>query len=313
MARLILPTRLLAVGTLVVGSLTSGSLVYAQQPRMVDAYKKEYAEKVLERSVFYGPRHGGVYRAKFEAQLRSDPNVRGVVIHQHGCGGMWGWETHVAQFYYRRGLAVITPEFVTRPGNKTGCPGTGSDDALRGGGENFRQGVYTALNPARIGARVDDAEYLVAYIKTLTNKPIILSGHSEGARTTYHWNREDPQIKGAVLHNQSCSPDYEHLWRLPPTIKTWQILEDSDPWAPKAYAGSCGHHFPGEYKKNFTFLMQRGRNHNPLTNQEAIESLDRWLKELIPGVGTIIETHNEHLLEQIQRSIYPEVLQNIRK
>ena len=273
---------------------------------MVDAYEKKYAERVLERSVFYGPRWGGVYRAKFEAVLKSDPNVRGVVIHNHGCGGMWGWETHVAQFYYRRGFAVITPEFVTRPGNKTGCPGSGADDSLKGGAKNFKEGVFTARNPARLDARTDDLSVVVAYIKSLTEKPIILSGHSEGARTTYHWDKVDPQIVGAVLHNQSCSADYAHLWRLHPSIKTWQILEKNDPWAQDARWGSCGHHFPESYQKNFTLLHQEGGNHNPLTNKESTDSLDRWLKDLIPGVGVSVETHNEFLLEEIQRKIYPD-------
>lgn len=278
----------------------------AQQARMVPAYLPQHAERVLERSVFYGPRHGGVYRAKFEAQLRSDPNVRGVVIHNHGCGGMWGWETGVAQFYYRRGLAVITPEFVTRPGNRTGCPGKGTEDALKGGGRNFQEGIFTARNPARLDARVDDVAYLVRYIKTLTPKPIILSGHSEGARTTYHWPFLDPQVVGAILHNQSCSRDYEHLWQLSPTIPTWQVLERNDPWAQQAASGSCGHHFPGEHRRNFTLLMQDGNNHNPLTNKEAMDSLDAWLKRLIPGIGEFVDTHNEALLEEIQKAIYPE-------
>lgn len=52
--------------------------------------------------------------------------------------------------------------------------------------------------------------------------------------------------------------------------------------------------------------MQEGRNHNPLQNKEAIDSLDRWLKDIVPSVGVFIDTHNEFLLEQIQRKIYPD-------
>ncbi|MBK7014942.1 MAG: hypothetical protein IPH39_05035 [Sulfuritalea sp.] len=283
-----------------------GMPALAQQSRMVEAYEAKHAERVLDRSVFYGPRHGGVYRAKFEAQLRHDPNVKGVVIHNHGCGGMWGWETHVAQFYYRRGFAVITPEFVTRPHNRTGCPGNNSDDALKGGGRNFREGIYTARNPARLDARVDDTLTLVRYIKVLTAKPILLSGHSEGARTTYRWPYRDRQVVGAILHNQSCSAGYEHLWQLSPTIPTWQVLERNDPWAPEAAMGSCGHHFAGGNEANFTLLMQDGNNHNPLANKEAQDSLERWLKRIVPGAGEFVDTHNEHLLEAIQRSVYPD-------
>ena len=55
--------------------------------------------------------------------IKEVPRLRGIVIHNHGCGGQWGWETHVSQFFYREGFAVVAPEFVSREGNKTGCPG----------------------------------------------------------------------------------------------------------------------------------------------------------------------------------------------
>ena len=41
--------------------------------------------------------------------------------------------------------------------------------------------------------------------------------------------------------------------------------------------GSCGHHFAGGNEANFTLLMQE-----------------------------FVDTHNEHLLEAIQRSVYPD-------
>ena len=63
------------------------------------------------------------------------------------------------------------------------------------------------------------------------------------------------------------------------------------------------------YLKNFTLLHQEGRNHNPLTNKESTDSLDRWLKDLIPGVGVSVETHNKFLLEEIQRKIYPDAFE----
>jgi hypothetical protein len=53
---------------------------------------------------------------------------------------MWGWETTVAQFYYREGFAVITPEFVTRDGNKLG-PGGSTEEMLKQASVRFREGV----------------------------------------------------------------------------------------------------------------------------------------------------------------------------
>lgn len=270
------------------------------------AYDKSHSAKVLERTVFYAPAAGATYLVRWEEALRSDPRVRGVVIHNHGCGGMWGWETHVAQFYYRLGLAVATPEFVTRPGNRTGCPGSNNDSALQGGGENYRAGIFTARNIARMDARTDDVAVVLAHIKSLTSKPIFLSGHSEGARTVYHWDRTDPQIVGAILHNQSCSSGYAHIWRLPPQVPTIQILERNDPWSPDAANGSCGFRFTGEWSRNFTILMQEGANHNPLNNEQARSTLRLWLEERLGGPYKMPEVHNEAHLQAIQRRLYPE-------
>ena len=110
---------------------------HAQQSRQVPAYDKAQTRTVLDRSVFYLPMFGAVYRDKFTALLHRHPGLRGLVIHNHGCGGMWGWETTVAQFYYREGFAVITPEFVTREGNKLGCPGGTPEEMLKRVGKSF--------------------------------------------------------------------------------------------------------------------------------------------------------------------------------
>jgi hypothetical protein len=34
-----------------------------------------------------------------------------------------------------------------------------------------------------------------------------------GCRTTYHWDRADPQIVGGICHKQSVNRQYEHLWK----------------------------------------------------------------------------------------------------
>ena len=101
-----------------------------------------------------------------------------------------------------RGLAVITPDFTARPGNKTGCPSVlgVSLPSETGGRERIREGIFTAVNSARLDARTDDVEALVAYVKTITDKPIILSGHSEGGRTVYHYDKVDSRIIGMAIH-----------------------------------------------------------------------------------------------------------------
>jgi dienelactone hydrolase len=249
------------------------------------AYDKAHAANVLDRSVFFLPLYGAVYPAKFEVLLKELPGIRGVIIHNHGCGGQWGWETHVAQFYYREGFAVVAPEFVTRPGNKVGCPGATGEEALRRAGERFREGIYTARNPARLSARGDDIQQVVQWLKAQTNLPILLSGHSEGCRTVYFWNRGDPQVKAGICHKQSLSPAYEHLWKWDTALPMWSSNEDEDPWA----QGSKEQPAIGFERKftsrpeNLTSFRYPGNSHDPMVRPGEFESLRAWLQRHFPG------------------------------
>jgi dienelactone hydrolase len=271
-----------------------------------DAYEKKYAASALDRAAYYAPVWGGTYRQKWEEIIKLDPNTRAIAIHLHGCGGLSGYESLVASFMsFRLGLAVITPDFTARPGNKTGCPGKFGDqaDMLAGGGQRARQGLYSAVNSDRMDARTDDVELIVEYIKTLTDKPIIISGHSEGARTAYHYDKVDPRIVGIALHQQSCTPRYNHIFRLPTTYKTWQSLDSSDPWAMGANEGvwDCGAKFPDEHKVNFTLYRQSGTNHAPLNSTGMKISFGKWVNDLLGGEWKMIPFDNEAILPSVQK------------
>lgn len=261
---------------------------HAQESRPAPAYAPAYAHNVLQRSQFYLPRFGAMYREKFEVLLPRYPGVRGVVVHNHGCGGMSGWDTTVAQFFFRQGFAVVTPEFVTRPGNKSGCPGGNAAQRLANAGARAREGIYSAVNPARLQARGDDIAQVIAWIKTLTPLPIILSGYSEGCRTTYHWRRDEPQVVGGVCHKQSLSAQYAHLWQWDTRLPMWSSIEDADPWA----SGSALHPAIGfaerfkDHPHNLTEFRYPGNSHDPLNRPGEQRSLREWLDRLIPAAPT---------------------------
>jgi dienelactone hydrolase len=286
----------------------------AQEWKPALAYEKSHAENVLDRSVYFLPLFGSVYRTKFEVMLKELPGIRGVIIHNHGCGGQWGWESHVSQFYYREGFAVVAPEFVTRAGNKLGCPGGSPEESLKRGAERFREGVYTARNPARLSARGDDVEHVITWLKTLTNLPIILSGHSEGCRTVYFWDRSDPQVKGGICHKQSLHPNYEHLWKWNVELPMWSSNEDEDPWA----QGSKSQSAIGFERKftskpeNLTSFRFAGNSHDPLTRPGEIESLRKWLDRNYPGVrpkgtsGMVYENKLPMIQERLKQQLVTE-------
>lgn len=252
------------------------------------AYAKELGRNVLGRSVFFLPLFGAVYKEKFEGLLPQLPkdSLRGIVIHNHGCGGMWSLETNVAQFYYQQGFAVITPEFVTRPGNKVGCPGGSEDEMRQRSGERGREGVYQAINPARLAARAHDVMTVVQWLKSITTLPIIVSGHSEGCRTVYSLHLNDPQIVGGACIKQGLQKPFEHTWRWNTQYPMWQSLEEFDPWVvfpegTRVQDVTFEAQFKSAAPQNLTVVIVPGKTHWPLNQEAERASLRQWLNQRV--------------------------------
>ena len=257
-------------------------MALAQQWKDAPAYAPERADNVLRRSVFFMPLFGATFPEKFEVLLGSMPanSLRGVIVYNHGCGGQWGWETTVAQFLYRQGFAVITPEFPARRDNKLGCSGSNEEESRRNGAERAREGIYQAINPARLAARVDDILAVVRWLKARTALPILVGGHSEGCRATYSLHTTDPQIVGGICVKQGLQDNYEHTWRWNPDKPMWQSLEEHDPWV---MWGPNTVHTVGFERKfvdkpdRLTVVRVPGRTHEPLNQQAERDSLIAWL------------------------------------
>ena len=281
-------------------ALAAANLAQAQGPGVVaepgsmprwrdaPAYEARHAANVLRRSVYFMPMFGAVYPEKFEALLSKLPpeRLRGVVVYNHGCGGQWGWETSVSQFFYRAGFAVVTPEFVSREGNKLGCPGTNEEEARRGAGQREREGLYQATNPARLAARATDVMAVVEWLKSRTRLPILVAGHSEGCRTVYSLHLRDPQVVGGICVKQGLQSTFEHTWRWNPQVPLWQSLEEFDPWVvfppgTKVRDVSFERKFR-DHADKLTVVIVPGKTHNPLNHDDERQSLSAWLDRLVP-------------------------------
>ncbi|TWO72856.1 hypothetical protein FN976_01020 [Caenimonas sedimenti] len=258
-------------------------------PRWKDApaYHARHAATALRRSTFFMPLFGAVYPEKFETLLDQLPrgSLRGVVIYNHGCGGQWGWETTVAQHFYRWGFAVITPDFLGREGNKSGCPGASGEEMLRMAGERSAEGTFQAINPARLAARGQDIQAVIAWLKQRTRLPIIVSGHSEGCRAIYAMHFTDAQVVGGACVKQGLQPHYAHTWRWNTSLPMWQSLEENDPWVVTAGATHVSQvTFTPRFAANpsaLTVVIVPGRTHDPLNHENERNSLQRWLDERV--------------------------------
>ncbi len=261
--------------------------LHAQAWKDAPAYGKEKAQDVLRRSTFFMPLFGATYPEKFEVLLQTLPanTLRGVVIYNHGCGGQWGWETTVAQFLYRQGFAVITPEFPTRQDNQLGCAGSTEEESRRSGAQKAREGIYQAINPARLAARGDDIQEVIRWLKARTRKPILVGGHSEGCRATYAMEISDEQVVGGICVKQGLQDSYEHTWRWNTDKPMWQSLEENDPWV---MWGPNTIHTVGFERKfsqrpgNLTVVRVPGRTHDPLNHPDERNSLTQWLNQRVP-------------------------------
>lgn len=256
------------------------------------AYAKELANNVLRRSVFFLPLFGSVYQEKFETLLSALPanSLRGVVIHNHGCGGQWSLELNVAQFYYGQGFAVVTPEFVTRSGNKMGCPGGSEEEMRRLSGARAAEGIYQAINPARLAARAQDVAAVIQWLKALTPLPIIVSGHSEGCRTVYSLHLNDAQVVGGACIKQGLQKPYEHTWRWNPAVPMWQSLEEFDPWVVFPEGTNVADvTFARRFEQapqNLTTVIVPGNTHFPLNQEAERASLRQWLNQRVRSTLT---------------------------
>ena len=282
-------------------------------PQWVDApaYAKAHSANVLDRSVFFLPNFGAVYRAKFESLVPSMPaaSLRGIVIHNHGCGGQYVTETQVAQFYLQQGFGVVTPEFATRPGNRIGCPGSTEDEMRRNSGTRQNEGIYQAVNPARLAARGQDVMAVAQWPKTMTRLPIIVSGHSEGCRTVYSLHLQDPQMIGGVCLKQGLQKPFEHTWRWNTAVPMWQSIEEADPWVifPEATTARDVS-FERVFKTSpgqLTVVIVPGKTHWPLNQEAERESLRQWLNarvstRYVPGLNGL---NYETVLPQIQQKL----------
>lgn len=256
--------------------------------RDAPAYAPERAQDVLRRSVYFLPLFGATYPEKFEVMLQQLPPqvLRGVIVYNHGCGGQWGWETHVAQFFYRQGFAVVAPDFSSRQGNLLGCAGSNEEEARRSGGQKAREGVYSGINPARLAARGDDVRVVLAWLKARTPLPLLVGGHSEGCRTTYAMHIEDPQVVGGICIKQGLQDSYEHTWGWNTQKPMWQSLEEFDPWV--MWGANTVHTVGFERKFTsaphlLTVVRVPGHTHEPINHPAERQSLSAWLQARVPG------------------------------
>jgi dienelactone hydrolase len=284
--------------------------LHAQKWVDAPAYDKKNAANVLQRSNFFVPLFGATYKEKFEVLINKLPanSVRGVIIYNHGCGGQWGWETTVSQYLYREGFAVITPDFSGREGNKLGCAGASEEESRRNSGDKFREGIYQAVNPARLSARVDDIQAVVTYLKSITTLPIIIGGHSEGCRSTYSVNTADPQIIGGMCVKQGLQDNFEHTWRWNSSIPMWQSLEEFDPWVMYGNNNTSNVGFERKFTANpekLTIIRVPGKTHDPLNQEAERQSLFRWLNDRvsIPLVRGANGFNYENMLPEIQKKL----------
>lgn len=226
------------------------SLSYCQQ-----VYDHSLNNSVFERSEYYDQNQ--IYD-NYSLFLNKVDTSTKIFIHLHGCGGIYSADKGAGIQYLRSKGAVITIDFLKRPGVKSSCPGGKFGDTSE------------ASNPQRLDLRRKEAEVLVLDLQSKGYNNIYISGHSEGGRVASTWTMP---VNGIIIHGMDCKLHW--FWNIQRNQKVIVMFNWRDEWIiAKRGIASCQHFFN---KGWVTEVSTNEISHVPFSNVLFVEEFQKWL------------------------------------
>ncbi len=161
--------------------------------------------------------------------LEMATGVRAVVIYAHGCDGLSRITDETGRFLARAGFAVIAPDSFARLNKPVSCIPAQRRGSLHRGVLSWRH------------AEISRALEAVGHIAALSDLPVILMGHSEGAITVA--TLAAPPVAARIIEGWTCHagwPEYRGL-NAPLEEPVLALVGENDPWfrLPVLH-GDCG-------------------------------------------------------------------------
>jgi pimeloyl-ACP methyl ester carboxylesterase len=219
------------------------SLILAVSSSIAVAQQYDTSDQIINtahhRSTYYMKDSVFDFGMKFdEFSAKADRSIP-VIVHSHGCGGVFADDHLLRSFYTGRGYYFVMLDFHKRGDATASCSG------------NSYHGDAQTRFPARV-------KELISHIRVLRAngfEKIYATGHSEGGAVVQMLQRN---VDGVIIHSSACA-------QFPPgsidnsKVRTLHLVSDND-----RLATHRGNPHTCPPRPNYTAVTSKAASHNPL-------------------------------------------------
>jgi len=187
--------------------------------------------RTYEGSLVYVPGEQGATQIDVSELPAYLADASRAVLWMHGCSGIIEIAHVAGRMYAGAGYVFVAPDSFARADKPQSC----RPEVPEGG-----------LHRAVLGWRQAEAGYALAQMRALTDAPIVLAGHSEGAIAAATFT--GAPVAARVIEGWTCNagwPEYAGL-RAPAAEAVLSLIGKRDPWYRlPVLRGDCGEFMDG--------------------------------------------------------------------
>lgn len=228
---------------------TQGKETYDMSPEVIDTAPL--------RSTFYV--YGKFFPSGAESFAEKADKSLPVVIHLHGCGGVYSADQTVRQFYSSLGMHFIMTDFHKRKDASPGCILTHDNKVLFNG------------NPdTRWPARRRELESHIIWLQLNGFNKIVVTGHSEGGVIGQLLNMK---VDAVISHSVHCVYANRTRYSSPENRnKVLQLTSKNDPYGRRfALCADDPDH------SNYTSITSEAPSHEPFADPAWKDEIKKFL------------------------------------
>jgi hypothetical protein len=230
---------------------TQGKETYDMSPEVIDTAPL--------RSTFYV--YGRFFLSGAESFAEKADKSLPVVIHLHGCGGVYSADQTVRQFYSSLGMHFIMTDFHKRKDASPGCILTHDNKVLFNG------------NPdTRWPARRRELESHIIWLQLNGFNKIVVTGHSEGGVIGQLLNMK---VDAVISHSVHCVYANRTRYSSPENRnKVLQLTSKNDPYGRRfALCADDPDH------SNYTSITSEVPSHEPFADPAWKDGIKKFLSK----------------------------------
>ena len=232
---------------------TQGKETYDMSPEVIDTAPLRSNFYVYGRFFLSLPSGPESFAEKADKSLP-------VVIHLHGCGGVYSADHAVRQFYSSLGMHFIMTDFHRRKDASPGCILTNDNKVL-----------FNANPETRWPARIKELERHIKWLRLNGFNKIVVTGHSEGGIIAQYLNMK---VDAVISHSVHCVyPNRVYKDANPENRnKILQLTSKNDPYGRRfALCADDPDH------SNYTSIASEVPSHEPFADNAWKDEIKKFL------------------------------------